>query len=57
MDLGAVENEGWVDGIGAGESDLIADAGATEDAEEDFAADVIVDADDDAVAGAGAVSG
>ena len=53
LDLGAVENEGWVDGIWAGESDLIADAGAAEDAEEDFAADVIVDADDDAVAGAG----
>ena len=53
LDLGAVENEGWVDGIGAGERDLIADAGAAEDAEEDFAADVIVDADDDAVASAG----
>ncbi len=52
LDLGAVENEGRVNGIGAGEGDLIADAGATEDAEEDLAANVIVDADDDAVAGA-----
>ena len=57
LDLGTVENEGWVDGIGAGERDLIADAGAAEDAEEDFAADVIVDADDDAVASAGGGAG
>jgi hypothetical protein len=52
LDLRAIENEGRVNGIGAGEGDLIADAGAAEDAEEDLAANVIVDADDDAVAGA-----
>jgi hypothetical protein len=53
LDLRTVENEGGVNGIGAGEGDLIADACAAEDAEEDFAANVIVDADDDSVAGAG----
>jgi hypothetical protein len=47
------DGDGGIDRIGAGEGDAAAVVGAGENAEEDFTADVIVDADNDAVAGAG----